>query len=158
MDPVKIPKMSKTEYDALVHRQYIARIGFGACGGAYVAPFVYVFDGKFLYFLSSRYGRKVLYFKNNPHVSVEIEEYSPDLSEFRFISLQGRLEELQDPGDTRRIREMFIGLIRKRGLSPGVIRAFGHSPEDPVEAIARGERSMVWKLAGVQDIVALKNA
>ena len=158
MDPVKIPKMSKAEYDALIHRQYVARIGFGACGEAYVAPFVYVFDHKYLYFLSSKYGRKVEYFNNNPNVSVKIEEYSNDLSAFRFISLQGKLVELQDPSDTRRVREMFAGMIRTRGLSPKVISAFGHPPDDEVEAIVREERSMVWKLVGVQDIVALKNA
>jgi nitroimidazol reductase NimA-like FMN-containing flavoprotein (pyridoxamine 5'-phosphate oxidase superfamily) len=28
MDLVKIPKMSKTEYDALIKRQYIARIAY----------------------------------------------------------------------------------------------------------------------------------
>jgi len=53
-------------------------------GQAYIAPFMYVFDGKYLYFLSTKYGRKIEYFKSNPRVSVEIEEYAPDLSSFTF--------------------------------------------------------------------------
>ena len=98
MDPVKIPKMPKAEYDALIKRQYVSRISFGACEHPYIAPFMYVFDKKYLYFLSTKYGRKMEYFAANPKVSVEIEEYAPDLSAFTFVSLQGILEEVKDPG------------------------------------------------------------
>ncbi len=157
MDPVKIPKMPKAEYDALIRRQYIARIAFGACEHPYVAPFVYVFDGEYLYFLSTRYGRKMKYFKSDPRVSVEIEEYAPDLSAFTFVSLQGLLEEVTEPSQKKMVREQFVGMIRDRSLSPQVLSAFGHTPDDAPEAIVREERSMVWKLAGVRDIVALKN-
>ena len=34
---------------------------------------MYVFDKKYLYFLTSRYGRKMEYFAANPQVSVEME-------------------------------------------------------------------------------------
>jgi len=157
MDPVKIPKMPKKEYDALIRRQYISRIAFGACEHPYIAPFMYVFDGDHLYFLSTKYGRKMEYFQSNPRVSVEIEEYAPDLSAFTFVSLQGFLEEVTDPSQKKKVREEFVGMIRDRNLSPQVLTAFGHTPHDAPEAIVREERSMVWKLAGVQDIVALKN-
>jgi nitroimidazol reductase NimA-like FMN-containing flavoprotein (pyridoxamine 5'-phosphate oxidase superfamily) len=118
---------------------------------------MYVFDGKYLYFLSTKYGRKIEYFKSNPKVSVEIEEYASDLSAFTFVSLQGNLEEIQDSTQKKKVRNLFVDLIRNKGLSPRVMSALGHSPADPIEAIAREERSMVWKLMGVKDIVALKN-
>lgn len=155
--PVKIPLMSKTEYDSLIKRQHVARIAFAAADHPYIAPFIYVFDGKYLYFLSTRYGRKIEYFKRNPKVSVEIEEYTPDLSAFTFVSLQGNLEEVQDAAKKKEVRNLFIEMIRKKGLSLRVLSALGHSPGEPVEALAREERSMVWKLVGVKDIVALKN-
>lgn len=80
--------MSKEEYDKLINEQYISRISFkGEC--PYIAPFMYVFDGQSIYFLSTRYGRKIQLFKENPHVAVEIEEYADDLSKFRFVTLQG---------------------------------------------------------------------
>ena len=157
MDPVKIPKVPKEEYDALIRRQYMSRIAFGACDHPYIAPFMYVFDEKNLYFLSTKYGRKMEYFKDNPRVSVEIEEYAPDLSAFEFVSLQGSLEEVTDPSYKAKVREQFVETIRKRGLSMRVLTAFGHAPDDPPEAIVQEERSMVWRLVGVQDIVALKN-
>jgi len=34
----------------------------GACDQPYIASFMYVFDGKYLQFLSTRYGRKIQYF------------------------------------------------------------------------------------------------
>jgi len=157
MDPVKIPRMSKAEYDSLIRRQYVSRIAFCAGEHPYIAPFMYVFDGKFLYFLSTKYGRKIEYFKSNPKVSVEIEEYTPDLSAFTFASLQGFLEEVKDAPQKKKVREQFVEMIRKKGLSPHVLSAFGHSHADPPEVIVKEERSMVWKLTGVKDIVALQN-
>jgi nitroimidazol reductase NimA-like FMN-containing flavoprotein (pyridoxamine 5'-phosphate oxidase superfamily) len=157
MEPVKIPKMPKKEYDSLIERQYVSRIAFGACEHPYIAPFMYVFDGKYLYFLSTKYGRKMEYFKSNPKVSVEIEEYTPDLSAFTFVSLQGFLEEVTEPSQKKKVREQFVRMMRDKGLSPRVLSAFGHSPADSPETIVTQERSMVWKLNGVKDIVALKN-
>jgi nitroimidazol reductase NimA-like FMN-containing flavoprotein (pyridoxamine 5'-phosphate oxidase superfamily) len=157
MDPVKIPKMAKAEYDSLIKRQNVSRIAFCAGGHAYIAPFMYVFDGKYLYFLSTKYGRKIEYFKSNPRVSVEIEEYAPDLSSFTFVSLQGTLEEVQDPAQKKKVRQQFVSMIADNKLSPRILTALGHSNNDRADVIAREERSMVWKLVGVKDIVALKN-
>ncbi len=157
MDPEKIPRMPKEEYDALIRRQYMSRIAFGACEHPYVAPFVYVFDGRYLYFLPSNYGRKVEYVRADPRVSVEIEEYAPDLSAFTFVSLQGSVEEVDDPQSKRQVRERFVNLIRERGLSPRILTAFGLAPGDQPEALVQDERSLVWRLVDVQDIVALKD-
>lgn len=157
MEPLKIPPMTRAEYDALIERQYVSRIAFIGAGHPYIAPFMYVFDKKYLYFLSSKYGRKVHYFTENPQVSVEIEEYSPDLSSFTFVSLQGRLEEVQDSVQKKLVREQFVSLIKKRHLSSQVLAAFGYSPSDPLDVIVNEERAAVWKLTGVRDIVALKN-
>jgi uncharacterized protein len=157
MDLVKIPKMTKVEYDSLIGRQYLSRIAFGSCVHPYIAPFMYVFDGKYLYFLSTKYGRKMEYFKSNPKVSVEIEEYASDLSSFNFVSLQGFLEEVHDPLQKKKVREEFVDMIRDKALSPRILSAFGHTASDAPEVIAQEERSVVWKLVGVRDIVALKN-
>lgn len=157
MEPQKIPKMSKEEYDSLIKRQYVSRIAFKGYEHPYIAPFMYVFDGRYLYFLSSNYGRKMKYFRDEPRVSVEIEEYSPDLSSFTFVSLQGILEEVQDPSSRLQVRQQFVNMIRTNHLSSHVLTAFGHTAQDEPEVIIREERSSVWKLVGVKDIVALKN-
>lgn len=157
MDPVKIPKMAKSEYDDLIRRQYLCRIAFVGNEHPYIAPFLYVFDGRYLYFLSTKYGRKMAYLGANPQVSVEIEEYSPDLSRFAFVTLQGKIEEVRDPAGGKAVRAAFVEMIRKNHLSPHVLTALGHNPQDPPDALVSGDRSAVWKLVGVKDIVSLKN-
>ncbi|HJK12673.1 MAG TPA: pyridoxamine 5'-phosphate oxidase family protein, partial [Methanocorpusculum sp.] len=80
--PEKIPAMQKDEYDALIRRGILARIAFSGTEHPYIAPFMYVFDEHNLYFLSTRYGRKMDLFAKNPAVSVEIEEVAPDMSAY----------------------------------------------------------------------------
>ena len=87
----KIPTMGKEEYDSLVKDSYVSRIAFLGDKYPYIAPFLYVFDGKYMYFLSTKYGRKVELLKNSPYVSVEIENFSKDMSYYRFITLQGKI-------------------------------------------------------------------
>jgi hypothetical protein len=48
-------------------------------------------------------------------------------------------------------------MIGKNRLSPRVLTALGNSQDDSPEVIVREERSLVWKMVGVKDIVALKN-
>ena len=49
-DIFKMPRMGKSEYDRLVKEQYICRIAFKGEEHPYIAPFLYVFDGRFMYF------------------------------------------------------------------------------------------------------------
>lgn len=85
-----MPRMGKAEYDRLVEEQYVCRIAFKGGTHPYIAPFLYVFDGKFIYFLSTKYGRKIEYFRDNPNVCVEIERYTPDLSSFSSLLSEER--------------------------------------------------------------------
>ena len=157
MEIVRIPRMDKEEYDRLIAEGYLCRIAFQGDKYPYIAPFLYVFDGRFLYFLSTKYGKKLDYFRKSPYVSVEVERYSSDLSYYTFVTMQGRLEEVEDSIEKKLVRERFVDLIVGRHLSNNILGALGHSPEDPPEAIAREERSLVWRLTGVKDLVALKN-
>ena len=158
MDILKIPPMEKREYDRLIEENCVCRIAFRGDRFPYIAPFLYTFDGKYLHFLPTRYGRKIEYFRRDPSVSVEIERYAGDLSSYHFVSLQGMLREITDPGEMKRVRQAFVDMIRKRKLSSHVMAALGYTPGDPPEKIAREDRNLVWRLVGVRDIVALKNA
>jgi uncharacterized protein len=154
---LKIPLMSKKEYNDFINDQYVSRIAFKG-EYPYIAPFLYVFDGKFIYFLSTKYGKKVQLFKNNPQVAVEIEEYTDDMSSYRFVTLQGQLKEVDHQEEKHKVREMFVNMIKEKNLSTKIMSALGHSPEDPLESLITEERSFVWKLVDVQEIVALKNS
>jgi len=157
LEPVKIPSMKKREYDRLIDDEHVCRIAFKGDRYPYVAPFIYIFDGNFMYFLSTKYGKKIELFREDPHVSVEVERFAPDLSSYRFVTLRGRLVEVSDPEEKRAVKERFVDLIRRKSLSRNVLSALGHSPDDPLDSIAREERSLVWKLVDVQKIVGLKD-
>ncbi len=149
--------MEKEEYDRLIKENYVSRIAFKGDSHPYVAPFLYVFDGHNLFFLSTKYGKKIQYFNENSNVAVEIERISPDLSSYTFVTLLGRLDEVTDIAEGRRVRQQFVTMIKTRGLSSNVFAALGHSPTEPLESIVNENRSLVWKLDRVGEIVALKN-
>lgn len=159
-DIFKMPRMAKSEYDRLIRDEHVCRIAFQGERHPYIAPFLYVFDGRFMYFLSTKYGRKVQHFRSNPNVTVEVERYSPDLAHFSFVALPGRLIEVQDSDQKRAVKEMFVQLIKGKGLSPNVMSALGHTPDEPVEALISEERNSVWKLVGVRldEILGLKGS
>jgi hypothetical protein len=157
MDIIKIPHMEKGEYNNLIEEGYICRIAFQGEKYPYMAPFLYVFDGRFLYFLSTKYGRKNDLYRLNPYVCVEVERYSSDLSSYNFVTMQGYLVQEADSITKKQIRGMFVDMITKKQLSTNILAALGHDPSDSLESIATEERSNIWKLTGVTDIVALKN-
>lgn len=135
----------------------MARIAFSGEKYPYIAPFLYVYDGNHLYFLSTKYGKKIEYFRKSPYVSVEIDKYTKDLSCYMFVTLQGYLEEVNDSIEKKLTRERFVNLIREQNLSTNILAALGHSPQDPPESICKEERSLVWRLNGVRNLIALKN-
>ena len=153
----KIPQMDRKEYDQLIIDEYVCRIAFKGEKHPYIAPFLYVFDGKYIYFLSTKYGKKIELFKQNPHVSVEVDRYSRDLSEYSFVTLLGRLVEVKDDTQKKIIRENFVQLIKDKNLSKNILKALGHLPEEPLESIVREERNYIWKLVEVKEIIALKS-
>jgi nitroimidazol reductase NimA-like FMN-containing flavoprotein (pyridoxamine 5'-phosphate oxidase superfamily) len=157
MKLVKIPHMEKEEYDQLIADGYVSRIAFTGNKYPYIAPFLYVFDGRYMYFLSTKYGYKIQHFRQNPNVAVEVERYSPDLSAYTFVTLSGRLVEVEDANKKKAVRENFVHRIKEKNLSKSVMAALGHSPDDPLEALVTEGRSLVWKLTDVTEIIALKN-
>lgn len=157
MEIVKIPKMEKEEYDRLIGEEYIARVVFKGEEYPYIAPFLYVFDGNFMYFLPTKYGKKIKYFQQNPYVSVEVEKYSRDLSNYVFVTLSGRLVEVKDASKKKAIREKFVRTIRNKNLSKNIMIALGYLPEEPLETIVSEERTLIWKLIDVKDIIGFKN-
>ncbi len=47
-------------------------------------------------------------------------------------------------------------MIQTHNLASRVLIAFGHTTQDEPKVILREERSSVWNLVGVKDILALK--
>lgn len=154
---VKIPRLKREEYDELIKEQFVSRVIFKGDTYPYIAPFLYVFDGRYIYFLPTNYGKKIEYFRKNPRVAVEIERYSEDLSGYKFVVLFGRLEEVEDKQKKREVKNSFVDLIKNKNLSTNIMKALGHSPDEPPESIVKEERNLVWKLVDVEDIMGFKS-
>jgi uncharacterized protein len=157
MNITKIPSMGKEEYDELIKQNYISRIAFKGGNYPYIIPFMYIFDGESLYFLSTKYGKKIGEIKRNPNVAVEIEKYAEDMSDYKFVTLQGCIVEVEDDSDKKKIKEMFIKMIKDRNLSNKALATIGHSPDESIPLILEENRTLVWKLMDIKQIVALKN-
>jgi uncharacterized protein len=153
----KIPLMSKEEYDNFLKENYVSRIGFKG-EYPYIAPFLYVFDGHFIYFMSTKYGKKIERFQANPNVAVEIEKYEDDLSDYRFVTLQGRIEQVENIGEKLKVKKCFVNLIQDKSLSKNVLAALGHSPNDELESLINEDRSYIWKLVDVESIIGIKTS
>ena len=149
--------MGKREYDQLIREQFVSRIAFQG-EHPYIAPFLYVFDGKFLYFLSTKYGKKIELFRENPNVAVEIEDFKDNLEKYNFVTLQGRIQEMTDTDKKNDVKARFIKMIQDKNLSLKVLAALGHSPDDPIQSIIDEEKSYVWKLVDVKSITGIKNS
>ncbi len=153
----KIPLMSKEEFDKFIKENYVSRIGFKG-EYPYIAPFLYVFDGHFIYFMSTKYGKKIERFHANPNVAVEIEKYEDDLSEYRFVTLQGSIEQVENIEEKLKVKKCFINLIQDKSLSKNVLAALGHSPDDELESLINEDRSYIWKLVDVKSIIGIKTS
>ena len=156
MNLLKIPLMNKEEYDYLIQEEFICRIAFQG-KYPYIAPFLYVFDEKFLYFLSTKYGKKIELFHKNPDVAVEIEKYNDKLTEYKFVTLQGTIQEVENHNENQKIRKHFVDMIQEKNLSTKILAALGHSPEETLQSILSEEKSYLWKLVNVAKITGIKN-
>lgn len=123
----------------------------------YIAPFLYVFQDETIYFLSTKYGKKIRRLKANPLVAVEIEDYNEDLSNYQFVTLQGQIIEEESPQKQKEVRKLFADLIKSRNLSRNILAALGHSPNDELACLVEKECSFVWKLVNVKNIIGVRN-
>jgi nitroimidazol reductase NimA-like FMN-containing flavoprotein (pyridoxamine 5'-phosphate oxidase superfamily) len=96
MSVIKLPKMSEKEIEEVINSQDLCRIAFVDDKYPYISPFQYVlFEGNF-YFHFTDYGKKKRILTKNPNVCVSIEKFEIDLSSYYFISMQGKLEMVED--------------------------------------------------------------
>lgn len=85
--------MSRSEVEAFVRGEVVARIGCHAGGETYVVPIAYAYDDGALYGFSHE-GRKLAMMRENPEVCLEIDAVE-HLGLWRSVIAWGRFEELK---------------------------------------------------------------
>jgi nitroimidazol reductase NimA-like FMN-containing flavoprotein (pyridoxamine 5'-phosphate oxidase superfamily) len=154
---VKLPRMSKAEIDQLLSEQFLCRIAFGGKYSPYIAPFQYVFVGGALYFHFTDYGRKMGLLEEGNSVCVEIECYPPDLGEYGFVVLVGKLHIVTDLQEKANAITRMIEDAEAKGLSTNFLPAHGLPKEAGWASLKSEKPLIIVKLVAVSEIVGLKS-
>jgi nitroimidazol reductase NimA-like FMN-containing flavoprotein (pyridoxamine 5'-phosphate oxidase superfamily) len=88
-----IAELSRTEIDALLREERVARIGCHADGVTYVVPVIYVYDGESVY-VQTVEGQKTRMMRASPEVCVEVDRYERESGSWRSVIAYGRYDEL----------------------------------------------------------------
>ena len=153
---VKMPKMKENEIEQLIREQFLCRIAFRGDFQPYIAPFQYVVIDGTLYFHFTDYGKKMSFFKQETPVCVEIERYTPNLSEYQFVVLTGKLRLVENPVE----RKMAIKKMAEAGkqrLSPNFLVAHGFSQGSDWGAFSEDKPILIIKLDEVTEKTGLKS-
>jgi len=154
---VKLPRMSKAEIDQLLAEQFLCRIAFGGKLAPYIAPFQYVFVDGALYFHFTDYGKKMGLLEEGNPVCVEIEHYTPDLGEYCFVVLVGKLHVVTDLQEKVNAITRMIEDAKAKGLSTSFLPAHGVPKESDWSSLNAEKPLIIVKLVDVAEIVGLKS-
>ena len=154
MSLVKLPRMSSEEVETLLNNQFMCRIAFNGGNYPYLAPFRYVRINDVLYFHFTDYGKKMRLIEQDNRACVQIESYTPDLSEYNFVSLRGQLVKVEDPDEVERAVRLFAE-TGKNSISPKFLAAHGFDPGAGWD-IFKGDLVII-KLVDIVEKVGLKS-
>jgi nitroimidazol reductase NimA-like FMN-containing flavoprotein (pyridoxamine 5'-phosphate oxidase superfamily) len=153
---VKLPSMSRKEIDNLIGEQFLCRIAFRGSDGVYIAPFQYVFMNKRLYFHFTDYGNKMSFFREGFPVCVEIEKYSPDLSQYAFVILTGTLKTVAEEEERQNVIHK-MAEIGSAKLSPNFLCAHGFESQSGWSVFNAKQPILILRLEKVTSIKGLKS-
>ena len=153
---VEMPKMKENEIEELIGDQFLCRIAFIGDLQPYIAPFQYVVVNGSLYFHFTDYGKKMNFFKQKTPVCVEIERYTSNLSEYRFVVVTGKLRLVEDHDERKRAIEKMAEEGKKK-LSANFLLAHGFSQGSEWTDFTADKPILIMKLDNVTEKIGLKS-
>ena len=153
---VKLPKMEKLEIEKFLREQMLCRIAFKGNDYPYMAPFQYIVTNGSLYFHFTDYGKKMRLLEKDKRVCVEIEKYRPDLSEYNFVVLRGKLEVVKDPQERAKVIKK-IAEEGKQKLSTNFLAAHGFKKEEGWSSFTPEKPVVIVRLKEVTEEIGLKS-
>jgi nitroimidazol reductase NimA-like FMN-containing flavoprotein (pyridoxamine 5'-phosphate oxidase superfamily) len=148
--------MCEDEIEALIREEKICRIAFRGEKTPYLIPFQYVVMNGRMYFHFTDYGRKMSLLRRSELVCVEIERFTPDMSQYRFVVITGSLEIVKDQTE----RTEAIRAIVETGtgnLSANFVAVHGFKKEDGWSSLTADKPMIIVKLAKVTERIGLKS-
>jgi nitroimidazol reductase NimA-like FMN-containing flavoprotein (pyridoxamine 5'-phosphate oxidase superfamily) len=148
--------MTENEIEKLVSEQFLCRIAFRGDTQPYIAPFQYVVVDGVLYFHFTDYGKKMRFFNQGTPICVEIEQYTPNLSEYQFVVLTGILKLVVDQEERKKVITK-MAEVGKQKLSPNFLVAHGFSQGSDWDALTPDKPILIIKLDNVIEKTGLKS-
>lgn len=145
-----------TQINDLLGQQIICRIAINGDDYPYLAPFRYVRIEDTFYFHFTDYGKKMRLLQKKRGACVQVEQYTPDLSSYRFVSLRGQLEQVKDQAEYETAVCEFRESGRS-GLSTKFLAAHGFSPEAGWDSFDASKQPLIVKLVNITERVGLKS-
>ena len=145
METIKLPKMKDSEIADLINEQFLCRVAFKGTTYPYIAPFQYSVVNGTIYLHFTEYGKKMNFLEQGTPVSVEIERYTPNLSEYAFVVLTGRLK-LVENLEERKAAVQKMAELGKNRLSPNFLVAHGFSKESEWLNFSESQEILIIKL------------
>lgn len=155
MVKVKLPKMTQEEINSVLMNEDICRIAFIEDEYPYICPFQYVYLKNQLFFHFTDYGKKMRILNKNKNVCVSIEKFEPDLSSYFFVSIQGRLREIEDINILSDVIKKIVNKAKKQ-FSTNFLAAHGFKHEDGWESLIE-DSLLIYKLEEYGDRIGLKS-
>lgn len=155
MSPFKLPKMDKKEIKQVLQNEKLCRIAFIDDKYPYISPFQYVYLNDTMYFHFTDYGKKKKILEKNTNVCVSIEHLEEDLSSFSFISMQGKLNLVEDEKEKLNVLKHMVKIARKT-YSQNFLTAHGFEKEKGWEAITN-KSELIYKFVEMREPIGLKS-
>ena len=155
MSIVKLPKMDKKEIHEAIKSNNLCRIAFIEGDFPYISPFQYIFLNNVLYFHFTDYGKKMEILKKNRNVCVSFEKFEEDLSNYYFISIQGKLQLVDNEALKVEIVNKMVKDAREN-FSTNFLMAHGFDKKEGWDHFSFKDQ-VFYKLEEVGEPVALKS-
>ena len=156
MPAVRLPRMCEDEIEALIREEQICRIAFRGEKTPYLIPFQYVVMNGRMYFHFTDYGRKMSLLSRGEPVCIEIERFTPDMSQYRFVVITGSLEIVKDQTERTEAIKAIVE-TGTRSLSANFVAVHGFKKEDGWSSITADKPMIIVKLAKLTERIGLKS-
>jgi hypothetical protein len=157
MIPKKLPRMNAAEVNELLDEQILCRIAFCGKQGPHIAPFQYALVDGQLYFHFADYGKKMELLEEDNLVCLEIEKYTPDLSEYRFVVASGKLRIVTETRERALAIERMVDAPKTKGLSENFLLAHGYPKGKGWYSLNPETHLVIDKLENLTGYIGLKS-
>jgi nitroimidazol reductase NimA-like FMN-containing flavoprotein (pyridoxamine 5'-phosphate oxidase superfamily) len=146
--------MDEKEIRDALRNEKLCRIAFIEDKFPYISPFQYININDTLYFHFTNYGRKKEILKKNQNVCVSIEHFEKDLSQYFFISIQGKLTLVENSKEKALVVQKMVE-VAKVNFSTNFLIAHGFEKSQGWNGF-KEENLIIYKFEEVGKPIGLK--